>query len=85
MPELPITDPSGPNTPDTLPSAEDDLSEEAFRALVRHAARDPWVLAYFSAIVEAHSPSAEEREAIWRAFEAAAEEPPSVPAPPEGE
>jgi hypothetical protein len=84
MPE-PVTHPSGPTTPGALPSAEDALREEAFRALVRHAARDPWVLAYFSAIVEAHTPSPEEREAIWRAFEAVAEEPPSVSTPPEGE
>jgi hypothetical protein len=74
MPEQPAphrAEPPHQGAPDAAHTRE---SEAPFMALVSMAARDPRFRSYFAAILEAAALTAEERDRIWRCFEAAATE-----------
>jgi hypothetical protein len=74
MPEQPAphrVDPPAQGGPDAAHIHE---SEASFMALVSIAARDPRVRSYFASLLEATALTPQERDAIWRSFEAAAAE-----------
>jgi hypothetical protein len=69
MPEvLPPTPPGSKAVTTSPPAPEDDR----FALLVRSSARDPLVRCYFANLLEAQPMPAEQKDAIWRSFEATA-------------